>query len=421
MGLGVGAVVKNEFIDLLDWVVYHKIVGVEAFTIADDRSFDGTLELLESLAKVLPVSVIRGFDRRRKPQLNAYKSVLESFRGDVCLLIDADEYLYSPMSDRPADLLFEMFEDENVSAVGLNWQLIGSDDSWTSQYGAPFRNQGTASDTKFPPNSHIKTAVRKSRIRRMVIHHAEFGSGKYLLADGSDHLKLGPFSHKVFHEPLRLLHFGSNGSFENFLLRRAWRQDIAAPKLAPGAKVTQNFYQGGNPTGESFTLKQSFMNHFEDEWIRVVKDLTDKTLLLHEFDVRLKDEPLKATQGVTLSIESSSFLSGDVRVESMVKGEVFDSALVHLDQGFGEFSLNISRDQETEIRVQGSLSGRLVLSKKGDSIVEDQKFVELTFRLARAERLLLQEKLRNAELEKSSTNVQTQDSKKSKSKAAKKN
>lgn len=399
MEVALGAVVKNEFIDLLDWLVYHQVAGISKFYVADDSSFDGTLELMEAMSGVFPIAITRGFDRNGKAQLNAYKSVLDVLQEEICIFLDADEYLYSEATLRPAQVLGDFFADASVSAVAINWQLIGHDESWVSQYGAGIRRIGRQSDTSFKTNMHLKTAVRKSDVKLMEIHNAKLSRGRYLLVDGSEHMGKGAFSPTVLHEPLRILHFAANGSYENFLLRRAWRGDISAPKLPPEAKVNRKFYDHHNPTGPAFEITPAHRLEFDKTWNSVVKRLVSETLLMHEIQLKVLSHAKDLRPQVTLEVTCESNESALVGVESLSQGKVYGTGTVRLSNGRGEVTLRIPRGQEAEIRILGSLSGRLVLEKKGNQILEDQKFAELTLRLARAERLLLQERLKNVELE----------------------
>lgn len=80
---------------MLEWIAFHRVLGVSGFIIADNGSNDGSRELLGSLAKLGVVTV---FDHptvgQQKPQLPAYNKILRSCPRDVDLLafIDADEF-----------------------------------------------------------------------------------------------------------------------------------------------------------------------------------------------------------------------------------------------------------------------------------------------------------------------------------------
>ena len=51
MRVGIAAIVKSEAPYLLEWIAFHRAVGIDAFFIADNGGNDGTSELLKRLEK----------------------------------------------------------------------------------------------------------------------------------------------------------------------------------------------------------------------------------------------------------------------------------------------------------------------------------------------------------------------------------
>ncbi|MFT2883511.1 glycosyltransferase family 2 protein, partial [Enterobacter sp. PR-089-C-ECC] len=96
MKLFVAAIIKNEMDALLEWIAYHRVVGVSGFIIADNGSNDGSRAFLDGLEKLGIVSVLDFPDvEGQKPQLPAYERILRTCSTDIDLLafIDADEFL----------------------------------------------------------------------------------------------------------------------------------------------------------------------------------------------------------------------------------------------------------------------------------------------------------------------------------------
>ncbi|HGE5496849.1 TPA: glycosyltransferase family 2 protein [Escherichia coli] len=130
MKLYIAAIIKDEYSSLLEWIAYHRVLGVDGFIIADNGSRDGSRELLLSLARL---GIVKMFDQpilvNQKPQLPAYEHILRSCPRDIDLLafIDADEFLLPLESDtKLSDFFSEKFQDESVSAIALNWANFGS-------------------------------------------------------------------------------------------------------------------------------------------------------------------------------------------------------------------------------------------------------------------------------------------------------
>jgi len=129
LNLYIAAIIKDEYSGLLEWIAYHRVLGVTGFMIADNGSRDGSTELLASLARL---GIVSTFEQpnldNQKPQLPAYERILRSCPPEVDLLafIDADEFLL-PLTDELGltGFLASRFQDESVSALALNWSNFG--------------------------------------------------------------------------------------------------------------------------------------------------------------------------------------------------------------------------------------------------------------------------------------------------------
>src|SRR5215471_16370372 len=104
--LAICAIVKNEYDYLLEWIAYHRVVGVDHFLIYNncDKSDDGTTKLLQQLQKKRIVDVVAWPDqpnwRRRnqkfnRPQIPAYYDGIARLRSkaDWVAFIDVDEFI----------------------------------------------------------------------------------------------------------------------------------------------------------------------------------------------------------------------------------------------------------------------------------------------------------------------------------------
>jgi Glycosyl transferase family 2 len=128
--LAVGAIFKNEGPYILEWIAFHRAVGVSRFFIADNGSDDGSDELLAALDRA---GVIRHipFPGRpgEPPQLPAYAEILRRHRSeaDWIAFIDADEFLQPAPPER--SLLPALAGLDRVADVGafvVNWAVYGS-------------------------------------------------------------------------------------------------------------------------------------------------------------------------------------------------------------------------------------------------------------------------------------------------------
>lgn len=166
--LAIGAIFKNEGPYILEWVAFHRAVGVDRFFIADNASDDGSSDFLAALDRAgivthIPFPGTPG----RAPQLPAYAEILRRHGGDADLVafVDADEFLVPAdpaTSLRPA--LAALAARPEVGAVAVNWALYGSSGEETARDGLVIERfvARAARDTLF--NRHYKSIVRPAAV-----------------------------------------------------------------------------------------------------------------------------------------------------------------------------------------------------------------------------------------------------------------
>lgn len=235
MNLYIAAIVKDEFAGLLEWIAYHRVLGVKGFVIADNGSRDGTRELLSSLERLGIVTVIDQPDvDNQKPQLPAYERILRSCVREIDLLafIDADEFLLPLSSDlNLVDYLSSHFNDESVSAIALNWSNFGSNGELFAEEGLVTERFTKRAPIKFNVHHNFKSVVKPERVNHFNNpHHADLRFGRYIDASGNDlvlHPKHGNgVSAEVLWNGVRVNHYAVK-SLEEFLLGKHLRGSAA--------------------------------------------------------------------------------------------------------------------------------------------------------------------------------------------------
>lgn len=119
---------KNEGPYILEWIAYHKSIGIDDFVIFSNDCTDGTNLILNRLDQM---GIIKHFDNplgpRMDPQRSAYSRAnkMEHVRSaDWVLIVDADEFLNIHVGDRTLDALIESCGAPD--AISVNWRLMGS-------------------------------------------------------------------------------------------------------------------------------------------------------------------------------------------------------------------------------------------------------------------------------------------------------
>ena len=128
--LAIGAIFKNEGPYILEWVAYHRALGIDRFRVADNGSDDGSTGLLAALDRAgvvdhIPFPGAPG----QPPQLPAYAEILRRHgpQADWIAFIDADEFLWpAPPLRSLRPVLAALDRLPGVGAVAVNWAIYGS-------------------------------------------------------------------------------------------------------------------------------------------------------------------------------------------------------------------------------------------------------------------------------------------------------
>jgi len=236
--LYIASIIKDEVSSLLEWIAYHKIIGIDGFIIADNDSKDGSRELLDSLSVFENITVIDyPTTQGQKPQLPAYSKILSICPTEVDLLafIDADEFLM-PMGSGMSmkDFIGERFADKSVNAVALNWANFGSNNHMFAEDKLVTERFTRRAPQRFNVHRNFKSIVRPSQVLHFLNpHFAELKSGRYVDALGRDlvsHPKHGNgVSAEILWEGARVNHYAVK-SLEEFLLGKHLRGSAATAK-----------------------------------------------------------------------------------------------------------------------------------------------------------------------------------------------
>ncbi|WP_265519163.1 glycosyltransferase family 2 protein [Nitratireductor luteus] len=214
--MAIGAIVKNEGPYILEWVAYHRVLGIERFFIADNNSDDGTTELLATLRSIGLIDHIR-FPHvpGKAPQLPAYVEIMRRHARDAewIAFIDADEFFHLADDYRSIPLLFNGF-GRDVGAVVVNWATYGSSFRTEPSQGLVVERFIHRAEKNFGVNHHYKSVLRPSAYlsHSGTPHHFKVGRKfRHAYADGkplSEHPVHGiGLSASVCWSPLRLNHY----------------------------------------------------------------------------------------------------------------------------------------------------------------------------------------------------------------------
>lgn len=174
------AIVKNESPYLLEWIAYHKAIGIDFFIIYDNLSTDDSYSILKILDRR---GIIKTYSQHEKdggsPQLKAYNHCIRNHADDTDLMtfIDADEFISSAKGLSVKEYVSGVFgENPDMNAMAINWKIFGSSGHEKKAPGFVIERFQRCSENL---SSVFKTVVRPKAVQEMFIHFAELKSGYY--------------------------------------------------------------------------------------------------------------------------------------------------------------------------------------------------------------------------------------------------
>ena len=227
--LAIVAIFKNEAPYLKEWLDYHLTAGVEHFYLYNNDSSDNYQEVLAPYVEsnLVTLANISG----RGMQMPAYDDAIENYRFDCRYMafIDLDEFIYPKSARSIAEVADEIFL-EDTAALGINWQLFGSNGQETADYSrgvlerftrrAPsdwiFKNN---EDLYHDGNIYIKSIVNPRCVNYFLGPHYAiyFEDLKSINAEGVETFQAG--SHPISADKIVINHYYIK-SREEFELKR---------------------------------------------------------------------------------------------------------------------------------------------------------------------------------------------------------
>jgi hypothetical protein len=181
----VGAVFKQEAHALREWIEHYQWLGADRIYLIDDGSTDSFLEQIEPYKE--SVTLIRNtvsFDQFGR-QGHIYNTYLKSIPTEWLLLVDLDEFLYSPTGCSVKDFLRSC---DSYNQILVPWHIFGShghvDQPASLIHG--FLTRASEEDTLRINPSPYKAFVRMKSLLSFSVHaHACKGLTWTLPFDGN--------------------------------------------------------------------------------------------------------------------------------------------------------------------------------------------------------------------------------------------
>jgi len=171
---------RNEKPFLLEWVLYHRLIGFDRIIVFSNQCTDGSDELLDRMAALGLVEHHRHEPPESvPPQINAGRIAMEAglFKNDDWVMwLDIDEFLNVKIGDGRLETFLDAVGD--ADAVAVAWRVFGDGGNliWP---GRQISNRFIgASKKSFVGNTNTKTIFRFSNdIERIDVHRPVFSDG----------------------------------------------------------------------------------------------------------------------------------------------------------------------------------------------------------------------------------------------------
>ena len=161
--LAIAAILRNEGPYLLEWIAWHRALGIDRFFLADNLSDDGSGPLFAALdaAGIASCFAFPGTPGA-PPQLPAYAEILARFgaEADWIAFIDADEFLLPAPPARALLPLVAALDRPEVGAIAVNWAVYGSAGELRAREGLVTERFPARAGREAPLNLHYKTILR---------------------------------------------------------------------------------------------------------------------------------------------------------------------------------------------------------------------------------------------------------------------
>ncbi|GAB4813551.1 hypothetical protein N2152v2_000597 [Parachlorella kessleri] len=220
------AAVKDQHIDVREWIFYNRAIGINKFYLTDTGSKPPMQAVLQDYIDAGLVDYT--FDTKvppRKgthgPQVTIYERCLHQHghRHTYMAFIDVDEFLI--LRDGTPDMPSLLKDYEQYGGLVVNWVMFGSSGLKERPKTNTLSSYWKCAPEQHPENCHVKSIVRPPHVNDSTTdpHHFKYNKPLYAVNTRHEQVK-GPKSKNVTLDRVGLYHY-SIKSLEDFQLKMA--------------------------------------------------------------------------------------------------------------------------------------------------------------------------------------------------------
>jgi hypothetical protein len=157
--IGVCAIFRDEAPYLLEWIAFHRMVGVDLLVLYDNGSTDGGPELIRGSSFARNVRLIEWSDR--PGQVSAYRHFHANYAREFTWVafIDLDEFIMPVAGSSIRDILIRKAY-EPYADILLNWLIFGPSGHDRRPGGLVIEDFTWRIPDRADANRHVKSLVR---------------------------------------------------------------------------------------------------------------------------------------------------------------------------------------------------------------------------------------------------------------------
>jgi hypothetical protein len=291
----IGAIFKNEYPFILEWLAYHQCMGIRKFYIADNVSTDGSTELLTALDTIGVIKRIPyPTQPNTPPQLGAYREVLKRATQDEWVaFIDADEFFSPQDYEDGLTSIKPLLENPEIGAISINWAVYGSSYSILPSNNLVIERFTHRATEHHAVNKHYKSIVRISAVvdtgstpHAFTINHDH----RFVMANGINQEKKDGIGEQTVWFPLRLNHYVIKSKAE-FLTKKASRGRATTLKESMARDIS--FFKGHDLNNNEDHVPQWFVDKVKLKMSEIINKLDD---IGYHYSVEQPNIPLYKTK-----------------------------------------------------------------------------------------------------------------------------
>lgn len=171
--LAIVAIAKNEADYVIEWIEFHKIVGVSKFYIYDNESTDDLKHILKKYIE--NGEVVYTYFPGKSMQLPAYNDAINKYKYDCKYMafIDLDEFLAPAINYKKLPNIIDSILNMSVhfEGIGVTWRIFGSSGFKNRPDGLVIENFLNRGVDKCWQNYHIKTVCNPRAVKEYTSPH----------------------------------------------------------------------------------------------------------------------------------------------------------------------------------------------------------------------------------------------------------